>query len=165
MQDEHYNKIKESAWRRALSRDEEAALQQILKGHPEARQEWAEETALNRLMERLPTPVVSSNFTGRVLAAAQKAPAQPAWREWFDPSLWFPESTAGRLAVCSMIVCIGLISFHESEVIHRAKMAHELAGVSRMAALPPVEWLKDFDTINGINKVKVADDDLLVALQ
>ena len=50
-------------------------------------------------------------------------------------------------------------------MIHRARMARELAGVSRLAALPPMEWLKDFDTINGINQVKVADDDLLAALE
>ncbi len=64
-----------------------------------------------------------------------------------------------------MMVCLGLFSFHESQVIHRARMARELAGVSRLAAVPPMEWLKDFDTINGISQVKVADDDLLAALE
>jgi hypothetical protein len=34
-----------------------------------------------------------------------------------------------------------------------------------MAPLPPMGWLEDFETINRLNKVKVADDDLLIALQ
>ena len=49
--------------------------------------------------------------------------------------------------------------------MHRARVARELADVGRLAALPPMEWWKDFDTINRMNKVKVADDDLLAALQ
>ena len=44
-------------------------------------------------------------------------------------------------------------------------MARDLASVSRLAALPPVDWLQNFDTINGLNRVKVADDELLLVLQ
>jgi hypothetical protein len=64
-----------------------------------------------------------------------------------------------------MMVCLGLFSFREYQVIHRARIARQLAGVSRLAALPSMEWLKDFDTINGISQVKVADDELLAALE
>jgi hypothetical protein len=44
-------------------------------------------------------------------------------------------------------------------------MGRDLANVSRLAALPPMEWLQNFDTINRLNRVKVADDDLLLVLQ
>jgi hypothetical protein len=165
MRDEQYQKIKEAGWRRPLSPDEEAVLQKFLESHLDTREAWGEEAALNRLLERLPVPPVSSNFTARVLQAVQDAPARPTWRDWFDPAQWLPEGRAWRVAMCSMIVCAGLLSFHEYQAIHRVRMARELAGVSRVAALPPMEWLKDFDTINQISQVKVADDDLLAALQ
>jgi hypothetical protein len=165
MENEHYQEIKEAGWRRALSGDEEAVVQKFLAAHPQAREAWGEEAALNRLLQRLPAPPVSSNFTARVLQAVQNAPVRHTWRDWFAPAQWLPESLAGRVAMCSMMVCLGLFSFREYQVIHRARMARELAGVSRLAALPPIEWLKDFDTINGISQVKVADDDLLAALE
>lgn len=165
MQDEQYQKIKETAWRRLLNRDEQVALEEFLKAHPQSKEEWVAEAALNQLMQKLPAPAVSSNFTARVLAAAQNAPPRAAWRSWLDLSLWLPETPVGRVAMCSMILCVGLVSFREAEMAQRTRVARELADVSRVAALPPVEWLKDFDTINGINKVKVADDDLLAALQ
>lgn len=163
MQDKHYQEIKEAGWRRPLNPAEEAALQKFLAEHPEAREGWGEEAALSRLLERQPNVPVSSNFTARLLQAVQHAPARPAWRDWF--SHWLPESRAWRVALCSMVVCAGVLSFHEYQVMHRIRMARDLAGVSRVAALPPVEWLKDFDTINSISQVKVADDDLLAALE
>jgi len=64
-----------------------------------------------------------------------------------------------------VMVCCGVLSFREYQAVHRAQMAHELASVSDLAALPPMEWLKDFDTINRLNKVSVADDDLLAVLR
>ena len=120
MRDEHYQKIMEAGWRRPLSADEEAALQQFLAAHPEARQAWAEEAALNRLLQRWPVPAVSSNFTARVLQAAQNAPVRSsAWRDWFAPSQWLPEGRVAQAALCSMMVCAALFSFHQSQVMHR----------------------------------------------
>jgi anti-sigma factor RsiW len=165
MEDDHYQEIKEAGWRRTLSSDEEAALQKFLAAHPEAREAWGEETALTRLLERLPAPPVSSNFTARLLQAVQNAPPRRAWRDWFAPAQWLPVGLTARVAMCSMMICLGLFSFREYQVVHRVRMARELASVSRVAALPSMEWLKDFDTINNISQVKVADDDLLAALE
>jgi hypothetical protein len=165
MQDEHYREIKEAGWRRALNPAEESAVQKFLAAHPETREAWGEEAALNRLLERLPVPPVSSNFTARLLQAVQAAPARSTWRDWFAPAQWLPEGLAGRVAMCSLMAGVCLFSFREYQALHRVRMARELAGVSRLATLPPMEWLKDFDTINGISKVKVADDDLLAALE
>jgi hypothetical protein len=165
MRDEDYQKIKEAGWRRTLNGDEEAALQRFLAAHPEARQAWGEEAALNRLLQRWPAPPVSSNFTARLLQAVQNSPTRRTWSDWFAPAQWLPENLAWRVAMCCMIVCVGLFCFHESQVIHRARMARDLAGVSRLATVPPMEWLKDFDTIKGISQVKVADDELLAALK
>jgi hypothetical protein len=63
------------------------------------------------------------------------------------------------------MVCVGFLSFHGYQAAQRAHAARELASVSRLASLPPMGWLKDFDTIERLNKVQVADDDLLAALQ
>ena len=49
--------------------------------------------------------------------------------------------------------------------MRRAHEARAIASVSRLAGLPSIDWLKNFDTINRMNKVKVADDDLLTVLQ
>jgi hypothetical protein len=49
--------------------------------------------------------------------------------------------------------------------MRRAQEAREVASVSRLAGLPSIDWLENFDTINRLNKVKVADDDLLTVLQ
>jgi hypothetical protein len=63
-----------------------------------------------------------------------------------------------------MLGC-GFLSFQQYQTNHRTKMAQGLISVSRLAALPSMDWLKDFDTINKLNKVQVADDELLSALQ
>jgi len=165
MRDKRYEELKEAAWRRALTRDEEAALRNYLAAHPEARPCWEEEAALNRLLQRWPAPAVSSNFTARLLSAVQNAPVRRPWWEWFAPAQWLPEGRAWRTALCCLAAGVGLFCFHQSQVVHRERLARQLAGVSRVAALPRMEWLKDFDTIKGISRVKVADDDLLAALE
>jgi anti-sigma factor RsiW len=165
MEERQFQEIKETGWRRVLSGDEKAALQRFLAAHPEAQEAWREEEALNHLLERLPVAPVSTNFTARVLQAAQAARPRSAWRDWFAWYGWLPEGRLPRLAMCFVMIGLGLFSFRESQAGHRAKMARELAGVSRVAALPSMEWLKDFDTINRISQVKVADDDLLAALE
>jgi hypothetical protein len=164
-QNKQYQDLKETAWRRALQREEEEAVRHFLAAHPDEREAWTEDAALNRLLERWPAPPVSSNFTARVLRAAQAAPARRRWLDWFAPSQWLPESMTGRVAFCSMLVCVGALSFHEYQTVHRARVARQMADASRVAALPPIEWLKDFDTINGISRVKVADDELLTAMK
>src|SRR5580658_5187607 len=127
MQDEYYRKIKETGWRRALNRDEEAALQKFLASHPEIREAWGEEAALNGLLQRLPAPPVSSNFTARVLQAVQTAPVRHTWRDWFAPAQWLPEGRVWRVAMCAMVMGVGLFSFHEYQTLHRMRMARELA--------------------------------------
>lgn len=166
MHDEQYKKIKESGWRRPLTAAEQATLQKYLASNPEDRPVWSEEAALNQLLERLPKAPVSSNFTARLMQAVPSAPPpRRAWLDWLALDLWLPEKRTWRVAMCTTMLGVGLLSFYESQAQQHARLARDLAGVSRVAALPPVEWLKDFDTINKISQVKVADDDLLAALQ
>jgi len=160
-----YRNLKETSWRRPLTADEQSRLRQWLADHPDCRQSWQEEQALSRLLHRLPSAAVSTNFTARVLQAAQRLPAKPAWRSRLTIFPWFPAGWIPRVALGLAMLSCGFFSFREYQSIHRAQLARQLAGVSRLAAVPSMTWLKDFDTINKLSQVKVADDDLLSALQ
>jgi anti-sigma factor RsiW len=173
MQHADYQILKETSWRRPLTAEERARLRQWLASHPDCQPSWEEEEALSRLLHRLPNAAVSSNFTARVLQAAQRLPAKPAWRRRLLFFPWFPAGWIPRLALSLAMLTCGFCSFREGQAIHRAQAARvhhsqaarELARVSRLAAVPSMSWLKDFDTINKLSQVKVADDDLLSALQ
>jgi hypothetical protein len=159
-----YQKLRETGWRRPLTPAEERRLRQMIAAQPTLQAQWDEEAALNRLLGRLPVAPVSSNFTARVMQAARQAPLTPAWSERLAPFQWLSRDWMPRVALgLAMLVC-GVLSFREYQSVHRAQMARQMAGLSRLAALPP-EWMKDFDTINRLNKVSVADDELLALLQ
>jgi hypothetical protein len=162
MQDTEFQNLKEISWRRPLNSSEATRLRQWLAAHPESQAQWGQEAALDRLLHRLPAAQVSSNFTARVVQAAQRPSARASWPAWRLPSraIWLP-----RFALAVAMVCVGFLSFHGYQSAQRAHAARELASVSRLATLPPMGWLKDFDTIERLNKVQVADDDLLAALQ
>src|ERR1051325_11026338 len=73
MNDRQYQKLLETAWRRKLDAQEEAELRAWLQAHPEARADWETEAALTDHLSRLPQAPVPSNFTARVLQAAERA--------------------------------------------------------------------------------------------
>lgn len=162
MNDPAFQNLKEVGWRRRLTAVEREQLTRLIAQRPELQEKWEQETALGRLLERQPAAVLSSNFTSRVMQAVQRAPIPPrqtGWK-WWMPSGWLPRTAL----VLAMAGC-GLFSFHEYLTVRRAQVAREVVGASRLASLPPVDWLRDFETINRLNKVKVADDDLLSALE
>jgi anti-sigma factor RsiW len=164
MREDNYKELQELNWRRRLSAAELAEVRKFLAGQPRAAEEWEREEALSRLLEQLPAAPVSSNFTTRVLATVRNSEAKHATPErpvapWIFRSWW------ARLAAGVVMVGVGFFSFREYAVSHRTQEAHELVAASRLAALPPMEWLNDFDTIQRLDKVKVADDDLLSMLE
>jgi hypothetical protein len=161
MDNADYQKLRETAWRGPLSATEEERLRGIVAAKPNLQSQWEEEVALSRLLGRVGAPRVSSNFTARVMESVRKRPAKPTWREGIAPFQWLSRNWVPRVALGFAMVCCGVISFREYQALHRARVAHEIASVSGV----PMEWLKDFDTINRLNKVSVADDDLLAALR
>jgi hypothetical protein len=165
MKNAEYQKLKEASWRRPLTAAEQARLREWLAVHPDAQEAWDKEAALNGLLRRLPVAAVSNNFTARAVQAARRLPAKPAWRSWLETFPWLPAGWVSRAALAAAMVCSGMLSFHEYEAMRRAQEAQAVANVSRLAALPSIDWLENFDTINRLNKVKVADDDLLTVLQ
>jgi len=162
MREDEFNDLKELRWRRSLNASESDALRKFLAARPQAAEEWAQEEALNRLLEESPAVAVSSNFTASVMAGVRDASTAPVARE---PVPWLFGSWWARLVVGAAMVCVGFFSFQEYHTAQRARVAHELVAASRLAALPPIEWLNDFDTIQRLDKVKVADDDLLSVLE
>jgi len=165
MKQTDYQNLKEASWRRPLTAAERTRLRELLAAHPEWRESWEAEEAVNRLLQRLPSAVVSTNFTARVVGAAQRLPAKPAWRRRLAIFPWLPAGWIPRAALGLAMLSCGFLSFQEYQTHHRAKVAQGLASVSRLAALPSLDWLKDFDTIDKLNKVQVADDELLSVLQ
>ena len=164
-QDAEFQKLQETSWRRPLTEAESARLSALLGAHPEWQESWERDAALNGLLRRMPPAAVSSNFTARVVQAAQRIPPKPAWRRRLEAFRWFPEGWAPRLGLAAAMICCGLLSFHEYGTMRRAQVAREVASASRLAKLPSIEWLENFDTIDRMNKVKVADDDLLTVLE
>jgi hypothetical protein len=161
MREAEYQKLKETSWRRPLTVVERVRLREILAAHPAWQESWDEEAALNGLMRRLPSATVSTNFTSRVMQAARQLPVKPSWHRRLDLFPWLSAGWVPRAALGVAMVCSGLLSFHEYEAFHRAQLSHAIVNTG----LPPIEWMKNFDTINRLNKVKVADDDLLAVLQ
>ena len=161
MRGDELNDLKERSWRRRLSPAESDALRRMLAGDARATSDWEQEEALNRLLEQLPAaPMASSNFTARVMASARAAQAPARDNEpWFFQNIW------ARLAAGAAMACVGFFSYQEYHAAQVAREAREVAAASRLAALPPVDWLNNFDTIQRLDKVKVADDELLSTLE
>jgi negative regulator of sigma E activity len=159
-----YNQAKEKSWVEPLSADENAELRRFLADNPELQQDWEEDAALTSTLNRLPNVPVSSNFTARVMQAVQREDAQAErktspWRAFWRRG-WIP-----KFAVAAAMLCVGAFSFHEYQVKSEAKLVAEVKQIAETAPIPQVEWLKDFDTIEQMSKVQVADNDLLMAKQ
>jgi anti-sigma factor RsiW len=167
MNDPLYNSLRESSWRRKLSVAEEAELRAWLAAHPEAQADWEAETGLTAALGRLPDAPVPSNFTARVLQAVERetpaAETRPAaWRWWtqLSPARWL-----ARLGFAVIVLGAGLISYHETRVVQRNKIAHGLKLVTEVSPMPSPEILQDFDAIRVLNQTPAADVQLLTLLQ
>lgn len=156
MNEAEFQKLKEASWRRKLTAEEQAALD----NHLEERFSWEEEAALNQLIGKLPDAPVSTNFTARVLQAVERESATvPRARErglvhWFRMN-WLP-----RIAIPAFLIFGGIISVQQYK---RTQIANDVAVVSSAATVPP-QWLEDFDAISRLSQPPV-DHELLAALE
>ncbi len=160
-----YNRLRELSWRRPLTDAEAAELRSWLGAHPEAQAEWAAEAGLNTALMRLPDVPVPSNFTARVLQAAQRESAtalgRPAeyWLPWLRRR-WLPRS-----AFAVIVVGASLLTYHQVQATHRRHLVQSLAAVSAVSSLPGPDILKDFDAIRALNPTPAPDEQLLAVLQ
>ncbi len=165
MQQTEFQRLVEASWKRPITPGERGQLRDFLAAHPEFQEAWEDEAALSGMLRRMPTPAISSHFTARVLQAATRAEPQSGWRRRLGAISWLSNAWVPRAALGAAMICSGMLSFNQYQAMHRAQISHEVASAARLAELPRIDWLENFDTINRLNKVKVADDDLLTALQ
>ena len=119
------------------------------------------------LLGQLPDVPLASNFTAQVLQAVATAPRQPRtaflipWWERLSPTTW-----ARRAILASGLLGLIVLSGHSYQWHTRLQLARSVAEVSRAAALPDIEILRDYDAISRLSQVPpVVDEDLLAALQ
>ena len=161
MNEIEFEKLKEASWRRKLTAQEEAALNNHFARHAEARTQWEEESGLSELLDKLPDAPVSTNFTARVLQEVQRE-AGPRFGREHGILRWPRFNWLPKIAVASLIVCGGFVSLQQYK---RTKIAHDLVAVSSAAtATLPQQWLEDFDAISRLSQPPV-DNELLAALQ
>ncbi len=160
-----YNHLRELSWQRKLTEAEEARLRAWLAAHPDAQADWEAEAGLNAALDRLPDVPVPSNFTARVVQAAEREAAaherRPGWNWGGWPRLrWLPKA-----AFAAVILGAGLVSYHQFQAARFAAYAHSVAAVSDVSSLPSPEILRDFDTIRALNPTPPPDEQLLALLQ
>jgi hypothetical protein len=166
MNEQDYNQLRENGWRRPLTESETAELQKYWAAHPAAREEWENDTALNRLMERLPSaPAVSSNFTARVL---QMAALEKAARErtngrvgfgWDYLRSWLPKA-----AVAALAITLGIASYHMHEVNTHAALAKNAVEFTAAVAASDPEAIGDIEPIRQLSDAQPKADVELIAL-
>jgi anti-sigma factor RsiW len=157
--------LRELSWRRQLTQAEQAQLRAWLAAHPEAEADWEAEAGLNATLRRLPDAPVPSNFTTRVLQAAEReADAElrrTGWKWGGWPRLrWLP-----RVALAASVVSAGVVSCLVIQDAQRKSLVESVAVVSTVSAVPGPDILKDFDAIRASNPAPTADEQLLTVLQ
>jgi anti-sigma factor RsiW len=160
-----YNHLRELSWRRGLTGAEEAELHAWLTTHPEARADWEAEAGLNAALGRLPDAPVPSNFTARVVQAAEREAAADRRGRKGNWWRWLRVRWAPKAAFAVMLVGVGLISYHQVQSVQRKKLAQSVATVSAVSSLPGPEILRDFDAIRVSNPLPPPDEQLLAVLQ
>ena len=154
------NPIRELAWRRNLSPEQEAELRAWLAAHPEAHDEWETDSAVTDGLTRLPDAPVPSNFTARVLqaveaeAGARQRTAGAAWREGAWWRKWLPRAAAA--GVIAGAVLLGVRHHQRAEYARSVVMLSNIGG-------PGI--LENFDAIHALDRGPAPDVDLLKALQ
>ena len=157
--------LHELNWRRKLTAAEEAQLQAWLSEHPGSQADWEAELALSEALARMPDAPVSSNFTSRVLRAAEldAANLQRARgskillrRFWLR---WVP-----GVAGVALVLGVGLISYQQIQESHRIQLVRSVSTLEA-ASLPSAQVLEDFDAIHAMSKRPMPDEELLRLLQ
>ncbi len=157
-----YNRLRETGWRRKLTREEAAELRAWLAAHPDLQSEWQSEAAMNECLGGLPDAPLSSNFTARVLQAAT---TDATWTRRRFVWGWNWRSFLPRAAAVGVVLALGAGVYQHHETSRRVELARRVANVSDMAALSSPEVLQDFETVRHLNQTPAADEELLALLQ
>lgn len=165
MNETQFQQLLEAARVRALSPAEEAVVRAWLAAHPAERAAWEEERRLDMLLRGLPDLPVSSNFTAQVLAAVQRDTARNQSPR-LSPGGWTHWLAWPRLATATALVTLTALGVWQLRLQQRAQLAVSVETLSRVAAMPTVEMLADFEAIARLGKLPPnTDAGVLTALQ
>jgi anti-sigma factor RsiW len=162
MNESDHNPLREKSWRK-LTPAEAAELEAWLAKHPEAQAEWEAELRLTEATSCLPDAPVSSNFTAQVLQAVERESAAgrrrtPLWK-------WSLRLLLPRVAVASVVLAAGLLTYHEHTVAERRAELQSVKIVSSVpSSLTKPEILQDFETIRKMGSTSTGPDQELLTL-
>jgi anti-sigma factor RsiW len=159
MNDPVENRMRELAWRRPLTDAEKAELQAWLATHPETRADWEAELQLAGLMNRLPDVPVPSNFTARVLQAAERSLAKPA-SDVSARRFWWVHTFIPRAATVAVLVMGCGLFVHQHHVTKKRE-----AIAQGLAAMSDVDSLQNFEAIRRIPEAPAPDTELIALMQ
>ena len=159
MTDSEYMSLREAAWRRPLTADENARLQSYLLVHAEAQQDWDRETALNQVLLNLPDIPLSSNFTARVLQAVELDDLRAHRASRSNPWLARLRSWVPRFAVAGLVIGLGGLGYQRYHLHTLSEKAGSVKLVTELAStLPDVQMWQDFDAIAKLSQATASDD-------
>ncbi len=146
------------ARRRLLTPEKLERLNHLMAADPRAWPDCKDDMALTRLLNRLPDAPLSSNFTALVRQAieleerrADHAARPMSLRGWSRG--WF-----ARIGFVSCVALVAAGGWYRHQLSERADLAESVATISEVAAIPSVDILKDFETIQSFGKVPPAAD-------
>lgn len=178
--------LRELSWRKGLTHTDQETLRAWLAAHPQAQAEWETEAALTEALGQMPDVPVSSNFTARVMQAAERQaadqqPARPIGWFWRWPARWLPKA-----AIASVVLGSGLMAYQHGQHVRvlrtRAEIASSLqdlqklvvaSGVSTIPETEQLDSLENFEVICAltntplevVTQTPMADDQLLELLK
>ncbi|HZV34443.1 MAG TPA: hypothetical protein VFB72_07675 [Verrucomicrobiae bacterium] len=156
MNEQEYQQLREQSWRRRLTQPEETILQEYLSANPRAQEDWLSEAELNQLLQHLPDASVSSNFTSRVVQAAQleAASRQRAsawnWPAWMSIGNWVPRTAVATLAV-GLVLSLGY-NQHQKSV--REQFARNVVQLTDAVSASDPELMQDFEPIRQMGEAQ-----------
>jgi hypothetical protein len=165
MNEQEYNQLRETAWRRRLTTAEEAAMQAYLAAHPAEGLDWQAELELNQLLEKMPAaPPVASNFTARVLQAVERENAaqnrqSAASPMWLRLRNWLP-----KLAVASVLLGLFAVNYHREQVHARTALARSIVDLTTAMPASDSGLTQDFEPIRRLSDSQPKADTELLAL-
>ena len=117
---------------------------------------------LRKMLSRLPDAPVASNFTTRVMQAAdlEESRRSRPWHFILNWRVFLPRAAVAMVAV----LFAGLMLQHYEVNVHRAALAKNVALMAE-TPMPSVDALKNFDAIQRMSQPARADNELLALLQ
>ena len=133
--------------RAPLRQEDQARLESLLNGNPEAQHEWAEEARLNRLLRQLPDVPVPSNFTSLVVDAVEAERSATADRGRFRPRFWWRSWTWARGMAAAAFLFAGVISVQLYQFAQREQVARSVVAFTEGVPQQYFDVIAHFDEI------------------